>query len=175
MNREEKSGRVAVVKDKFKAAKMAIVTEYRGLTVSQMVELRREIYGAEGEYKVIKNTLVRHALKDGSYASLEPLLNGPNGWVFSYQDPVSLSKALVKFSEQNAMLKIKGGMLEGEFLEPSKVKDLAKMPSRPELQAQLLSLLQAPGTQLVRLIQEPGARMARLLEMVRKGKSEQQS
>ena len=145
MNREEKSGNVAVVKEKFKVAKMAILTEYRGLTVSQMAELRRNISGAEGEYKVIKNTLVRLALKDGSYASLEPLLKGPNGWVFSYQDIVSLSKALVKFSEQNEMLKIKGGILEGEFLEPAKVKELAKMPSRPELQAMLLSLIQARG------------------------------
>ena len=72
-------------------------------------------------------------------------------------------------------LKIKGGMLEGEFLEPAKVKELAKMPSRQELQAKLLALMQAPGTQLVRLIQEPGARVARLLETIRKTKSEQQS
>jgi len=140
-----------------------------------MAELRREISNAEGEYKVIKNTLVRLALNDGSYGSFEPFLKGPNGWVFSNRDPVNLSKALVKFSEAHEMLKIKGAVLEGEFLEPAKVKELAKMPSRPQLQAQLLSLLQAPGTQLVRLIQEPGARMARLLEIVRKTKSEQQS
>ncbi len=175
MNREQKTENVAVVRDKFNVANMAIVTEYRGLTVSQMAELRREVYSAEGEYKVIKNTLVRRALKDGSYGSFESLLKGPNGWVFAYQDPVNLSKALVKFSRAHEMLKIKGAVLEGEFLEPAKVMELAKLPSRPEIQAKLLSLLQAPATQLVRLIQEPGARMARLLEMVRKSKSEEQS
>ncbi len=173
MNREQKSENVAAVKGKFDAAKMAILTEYRGLTVGQMAELRREMYGADGEYKVIKNTLVRIAMKDGEFAVLEPLLKGPNGWVFSYQDPVSLSKALVKFSEHHGMLKIKGGVLEGEFLEPEKVKDLAKMPSREQLQAKLLALMQAPATQLVRLIQEPGARVVRLLDTVRKSKPEQ--
>ena len=175
MNQQQKAENIAAVKGKFDAAKMAIVTEYRGLTVGQMAELRREIYGAEGEYKVIKNTMVRLALKDGGYASLGSLLNGPNGWVFAYQDPITLSKVLVKFSEQYEMLKIKGGVLEGEFLEPEKVKSLATMPSRPELQAKLLALMQAPATQLVRLIQEPGARVARLLETIRKGKSEEQS
>jgi len=173
--RETNAGRVTEVQDKFKAANMAIVTEYRGLTVTQMVQLRREICAASGEYKVFKNTMVRLALKDGVFSSLENLLKGPNGWVFSYEDPVSLAKTLVKFSEQHQMLKIKGGILEGEFLEPAKVKDLAKMPSRQELQAKLLALMQAPGTQLVRLIQEPGARVVRLLETIRKTKSEQQS
>lgn len=153
---------------------MAIVTEFRGLTVSQMGQLRREVYEASGEYKVIKNTMARLALKDGVFSSLENLLKGPNGWVFSYEDPVNLSKALVKFSEQHEMLKIKGGVLEGEFLEAATVKELAKMPSRPELQAKLLALMQAPGTQLVRLIQEPGARVARLIETIRKKKSEQE-
>ena len=111
-------------------------------------------------------------MKEGEFSGLEPLLKGPNGWVFAYRDPVSLSKALVKFSEQYAMLKIKGGVLDGEYLGPEKVKDLAKLPSREGLQAQLLSLMQAPATHLVRLIQEPGARVARLLEMVRKSKPE---
>ena len=175
MNREQKAGQVTEVQDKFKAAKMAIVTEFRGLTVSQMVQLRREVYEASGEYKVIKNTMARLALKDGVFSSLENLLKGPNGWVFSYEDPVKLSKALVKFSEQHEMLKIKGGVLEGEFLEAATVKELAKMPSRPELQAKLLAVMLAPGTQLVRLIQEPAARVARLVENLRKTKSEPES
>ena len=175
MNREAKAGQISDVQDKLKTVKMAILTEYRGLTVGQMARLRREISDASGEYKVIKNTMARLALKDGGFSSLEHLLKGPNGWVFSHEDPVSLSKVVVKFSEQHEMLKIKGGVLEGEFLEPAKVKDLAKMPSRPELQAKLLALFQAPATQLVRVIQEPGASMARLLETVRKTKSEQQS
>ncbi len=168
----EKAETVTFVHEKFKTAKMAIVTEYRGLSVAQMTRLRRTIRDASGEYQVIKNTLVRRALKDTSYGSLDRLLNGPNGWVFAYDDPVVLSKALVKFADDNDKLAIKGGVFEGEFLDPAKVKVLAQMPNKPELQAKLLALIQAPASQLVRLIQEPGARVVRLLETLRKGKSE---
>ena len=151
---------------------MAIVTEYRGLTVGQMTRLRREIRQASGEYQVIKNTLVRRALKDTAYGDLERLLQGPNGWVFAYDDPVMLTKALVKFANDNDKLTIKGGVFEGQFMDSAKVKVLAQMPSKPEMQAKLLAMINAPATQLVRLIQEPGARVVRLLETLRKGKSE---
>src|SRR6266568_1374309 len=114
-----KAETVVAVHERLKAAKMAIVTEYRGLTVGQMTRLRREIRHASGEYQVIKNTLVRRALKGTAY------------------------------------------------------EDLERMPSKPELQAKLLAMIQAPATQLVRLMQEPGARVVRLLETLRKGKSEQ--
>lgn len=172
-SQEEKTQRVREVQEKFKAAKVAIVTEYRGLTVAQMTRLRREIRQASGEYQVIKNTMARRALKDTAYDSLDRLLEGPNGWVFGYEDPVTLSKTLVKFIEENEKLTIKGGLLEGEFMDQAKVKVLAKMPSRPELQAKLLALMQAPAVQLLRLIQEPGARMVRLLETLRKQKESQ--
>ena len=168
----EKAETVAAVHARLKSATMAIVTEYRGLSVAQITRLRREIRQASGEYQVIKNTLVRRALKDTAYGALERLLEGPNGWVFAYDDPVMLSKTLVKFGDDNEKLTIKGGVFEGEFLDPAKVKVLAQMPSKPELQAKLLALIQAPATQLVRLIQEPGARVVRLLENLRKGKSE---
>ena len=168
----QKAEKVATVHGMFKSAKMAIATEFRGLTVAQMTRLRREIRQASGEYQVIKNTLVRRALRETDYGSLDRLLEGPNGWVFGYEDPITLTKALVKFAEENDKLTIKGGMFEGEYMDPAKVKILAQMPSKPELQAQLLALMQAPATQLVRLIQEPGARIARLLEAMRKKKME---
>ncbi len=171
--REEKANKVAAVQEKFKAAKMAIVTEYRGLTVAQITRLRREIRQASGEYQVIKNTLVRRALKDTAYGSLDHLLQGPTGWVFGYEDPVALSKTLVKFVEENEKLAIKGGLFEGEFMDQAKVKVLAQMPSRPELQAKLLALMQAPVVQLLRLIQEPASRMVRLVEAIRKQKESQ--
>jgi large subunit ribosomal protein L10 len=169
----QKAETVAAVHERLKAAKMAIVTEYRGLSVAQMTRLRRDIRQASGEYQVIKNTLVRRALQDTAYGDLERLLEGPNGWVLAYEDPVVLSKTLIKFVEDsNEKLTIKGGVFEGEFMDPAKVKILAQMPSKPELQAKLLAMIQAPATQLARLIQEPGARVVRLLETLRKSKSE---
>ena len=168
----EKAETVAAVQKRLRAAKLAIVTEYRGLNVDQMTRLRREIRQASGEYQVIKNTLVKLALKGSPYADLERLLEGPNGWVFAYDDPVVLSKALLKFAGENDKLAIKGAVFEGQFMDPAKVKVLSQMPSKPELQAKLLATIQAPATQLLRLLQEPGARLVRLLETLRKGKAE---
>src|ERR1043166_4018097 len=109
----EKAETVAEVHARLKSATMAIVTEYRGLSVAQMTRLRREIRDASGEYQVIKNTLVRRALDGTAFGDLEKLLEGPNGWVFAYDDPVVLSKALVKFAGDHDKLAIKGGVFEG--------------------------------------------------------------
>src|SRR5919108_4650997 len=171
----EKAETVAAIHELFKSAKIAIITEYRGLSVAQITRLRREIRQAAGEYQVIKNTLVRRAFKGTAYDILERVLQGPNGWVFGYEDPVLLSKALVKFAEENEKLAIKGGVFEGELMDPAQVKALSQMPSRPELQAKLLALMQAPATQLVRLVQEPGARVVRLVETLRKSKTESET
>ena len=171
MNREIKAEHITQVRDKFHTATMAIVTEYQGLTVSQMVRLRREIAEASGEYRVIKNTLARLALKETAYDPLGDLLNGPNGWVLAYGDPIGLSKALVKFSVGHEKLKIKGGLLDGQFMDPTKVQDLARMPSKPELQAKLLALMNAPVVRLLRVMQEPGAMVVRLLDVLRKEKA----
>ena len=168
----EKAETVAAIHQRLKSAKMAIVTEYRGLTVAQMTRLRRQIRDATGEYQVIKNTLVLRALKGTAFGDLEKLLEGPNGWVFAYDDPVLLSKALIKFADDNDKLAIKGGVFEGRFMDTAGVKVLSQMPSKPELQAKLLATINAPATQLARLIQEPGARVVRLLESLRKSKSE---
>jgi large subunit ribosomal protein L10 len=169
----EKAATVAEVHEKLKAAKVAIVTEYRGLTVTQMTRLRQQMRQAAGEYHVIKNTLVKRALKDTAYGALDRLLDGPNGWVFGYEDPVAVSKTLIKFIEENEKLRIKGALFEGEFMDQAKVKVLSQMPSKPEMQARLLALMLAPATQLVRLMQEPAAMMARLLESIRKQKESQ--
>src|SRR6478672_7035865 len=118
----EKAETIGAVHERFMSAKMAIVTEYRGLSVAQMTRLRRSIRDASGEYQVIKNTLVRRALKDTAYGSLDRLLEGPNGWVFAYDDLVLRSKALIKFADDNDKLSIKGGVFEGQFMDSAGVK-----------------------------------------------------
>lgn len=149
---------------------MAVVTDYRGLSVSEMTQLRCDVRDAAGEYKIAKNNLVRLAIRDTAYQELEDFLTGPNGWVFAYDDPVGLSKALVRFADQNDALTIKGAVLDGALLEPAQVKGLATLPTLPELQAQLLSLMQAPASRLLQTIQEPGGQLVRLLEAFRKSK-----
>jgi large subunit ribosomal protein L10 len=96
------------------------------------------------------------------------MLEGPNGWVFAYDDPVLLSKTLVKFVDANEKMTIKAAIFEGELMDPARIKVLSQMPSKPELQATLLALLQAPATHLLRLMQEPGSRMVRLLDAAAK-------
>ncbi len=150
---------------------MAVVTDYRGLSVGEMTQLRCDVREAAGEYKVAKNNLVRLAVRDTAYQALEDFLTGPNGWVFAYDDPVNLSKALVKFAERNDALTIKGAVLEGTLLEPAQIKGLATLPSLPELQAQLLSLIQAPASRLLRTIQEPGSQLVRLLDALKENKA----
>jgi len=175
MATSEKTAAVAEIAEAFRGASAAVLTEYRGLTVAQMTKLRTQMRQVSGEYNVIKNTLVRRALKDTMYGELDRLLDGPNGWVFGYEDPVAVSKTLIKFIEENEKLKIKGALFEGEFMDQAKVKVLSQMPSKPELQATLLALMQAPATHLVRLMQEPAAMLVRLMDTVRKQKESQGS
>jgi len=171
INRQENVKAASDFREKVRAAKLAIVTDYRGLTVTEMTRLRREIRQASGEYRVIKNTLARLAVKDTPYERLGHLLEGPNGWVFGYDDPVGVSKVLIRFSEENEKLKIKVGLIEGELLDRARVKLLAQMPGRAELQARLLALIEAPVVRLLRVVQEPAARMVRLLDALAKQRS----
>ena len=121
---------------------------------------------------MIKNTLVRRALEDTAFGDLERLLEGPNGWVFAYDDPVVLSKTLVKFADDNEKFAIKGGVFEGEFMDPGAGQGLVADAEQARAAGQVARDDHAPATQLVRLIQEPGARMVRLIERTRPQKSQ---
>jgi len=172
VNRDEKTALIADINARLKSTSLAVVAEYRGLTVAQLNRLRRELKQVGGSYRVTKNTLTRRALKDTAFEKLEELLTGPTGLVTAEGDPVAVAKVLVKFAEQNDKLKITGGVLDGEALPASGVSALAKLPSKEILIAQLLGLLQAPASQLLRTIQEPGASLVRLLGAIEKSKQE---
>jgi large subunit ribosomal protein L10 len=170
VNRDEKTALVAQINERLRGASLAIMTEYRGLTVAQLNRLRRELKQVGGVYQVTKNTLTRRALKDTAFEKLEELLSGPTGLVTAAQDPVAVAKVLVRFAEQHDKLKITGGVLEGAMLPAKTVDALAKLPRREVLLAQLLGLINAPAAQLLRTIQEPGAQVARLLGALERSK-----
>jgi large subunit ribosomal protein L10 len=170
VKREEKTTVIADIHERLRGASLAVMTEYRGLTVAEMNRLRRELKQVGARYQVTKNTLTRRAIKDTAFAQLEDLLRGPTGLVTSTQDPVAVAKVLVRFAEQHDKLKITGGVLEGTVLPAKTVGELAKLPSREVLLAQLLGLLQAPASQLLRTIQEPGAMLVRLLGALERSK-----
>jgi large subunit ribosomal protein L10 len=170
VNRDQKTAVVTELAERFAAASLGVVTEYRGLTVGQLNKLRRELQAVGATYRVSKNTLTRRAIKETAFAKLDALLRGPTGVVTTGKDPVAVAKILVRFAEQHDKLKISGGVLDGEPLPAAGVDALAKLPSREVLLAQLLGLLQAPASQLLRTIQEPGASLVRLLGAIEKTK-----
>lgn len=175
MTSTEKAAFVAGLRERLKGSTLAVTTEYRGLTVAQMTELRRELRAVNARYQVSKNTLTRLALGETTFAKLEELLTGPIGIVTSNDDPVAAAKILVKYAERYDNLKITGGVLDGAVLPATELDALAKLPSREVLLAQFLGLLQAPASQLLRTIQEPAAQVVRLLGALERSKKEQES
>jgi large subunit ribosomal protein L10 len=171
VNREEKVQAVADLQARFIRANVALIASAKGLNVAKTEQLRRKLKNVGGEFKVAKNTLTRLAVQDTAFQKMEGLLNGPTGLVFGYDDPVAVAKVLVDFAKENDKVSIKAGVLEAKVLEAEAIDQLAKMPSKEVLIAQLLGLLQAPASQLLRTMQEPSARFVRLLDAVR-GRSE---
>ena len=136
----------------FGAVDTAILVDYRGLNVPAVTELRRQIRGAKGKYKVVKNTLARRASKDTKLAALEKHFEGTTAIAYTGEDAVALAKALTTFMKNAPTLKIKAAVVQGQEIQPAAVTDLATLPGRPELYSKLLFLLQAPMQQLVTVL-----------------------
>src|SRR3990172_6172935 len=155
MNKQQKGAEVEELAQRFKRASMALVSEYKGMTAAEATELRRRLRAVRGELRVAKNTLVRRAIKDTPFASLEEKLGGPVGVILSFEDPVAVAKTIVSFKDAGDKLKVRAGVLGGRPISIEDVRALATLPPKEVLMAQLLRLLQAPGSQLVRLLNEP--------------------
>lgn len=172
MPTQAKRESVAALKEQLGTATAAVLTEYRGLTVRQLSDLRRQLKTAAAEYKVVKNRLARLAVKDSPLDPVGPHLTGPTGLVLTAQDPVSVAKALQTFVRANPMLTIKLGFVDGKVLEPPELKALADLPSKETLRAQMVGALQGPMTQLVSLLTAPQRELVQVLEARSKGSTE---
>jgi large subunit ribosomal protein L10 len=166
MKKEEKGTMVAELAEDFGRASIALVTEYKGMKAGESDDMRRRIRAVRGEFRVTKNTLLRRAIKDTNFALLDGHLGGPVGLILSYADPVELAKTVSSFKDFGEKFKIRGGVLDGKPLTPAEINELANLPPREVIMAQLLGLLQAPATQLVRLLNEPGSMVARLVDAI---------
>jgi len=151
--RAEKVAVVNEVRDRLDASEGAVLTEYRGLTVAELAELRRELAAAGGDYKIYKNTLVRLAVADGPRAPIYDMLTGPTAIAFVQGDVSAVAKALRDFARTNPSLVVKGGMVGTGVLSASDIEVLADLPSRDGLLAQFAGALSAPMQQLAGLIQ----------------------
>jgi ribosomal protein L10 len=168
MRKEQKSAVVKQLVERFNRASIALVSEYKGMTVGDSTELRRRLRAVRGELRVAKNTLIRRAIKDTAFASLEGELGGPVGLVLSFADPVELAKTVTSFRELGDKFRLRGGVLDGKPLTAADVQTLASLPPREVVLAQLLALLQAPAGRLLRVVNEPGSALARVIDAIGK-------
>jgi len=136
----------------FTAADTAILVDFRGLDVPTVTELRRQIRGAKGQYRVVKNTLARRASKGTRLAALESYFEGTTAVAYTDDDAVALAKTLTTFMKNAPTLQIKAAMVQGRAIQPAAVTELASLPGKPELYSKLLFLLQAPMQQLVTVL-----------------------
>jgi large subunit ribosomal protein L10 len=171
MARPDKAAAVAELTEEFRSSNAAVLTEYRGLTVAQLKELRRSL-GADTSYAVVKNTLTKIAARDAGVAAFDDLLQGPSAIAFVKGDPVEAAKGLRDFAKAHPLLVIKGGVLEGKALSPDEIKKLADLESREVLLAKLAGAMQASLQNAVSLFAAPLAQTARVIEALRQ-KAEQ--
>ncbi|MBO9606680.1 MAG: 50S ribosomal protein L10 [Paenibacillaceae bacterium] len=142
--REEKQLLVSEVTAKMRESSCTIVTDYRGLNVKQVTELRKSLREAGIEFQVIKNTLARRATAEASLTELDQYLTGPTAIAFSKDDVVGPAKILSDFAKKNDKLSVKAGIVEGKVVDSAQISALASLPSREGLLSMLLSVLQAP-------------------------------
>jgi large subunit ribosomal protein L10 len=162
MARPDKAAAVAELTDSFRDSAAAVLTEYRGLTVSQLKELRRSLAG-NATYAVVKNTLTKIAAREAGVETLEPLLQGPSAVAFVTGDPVVVAKGLRDFAKVHPLLVVKGGVLDGRPLSADEVRKLADLESREVLLARLAGGLNAPAQKLASALAAPLSQFARLL------------
>ena len=151
--RPDKVAVVAEVSEKLTAAQAVVLTEYRGMSVSQLASLRRALRSSGTEYKVYTNTLVRRAADEAGMSALNEQLVGPTGVMFVSGDIATAAKALRDYSKANPLLIIKGGLLGTKLVSEKDVQALADLPSRDVLLAQLAGAFQAPMTKMAGLLQ----------------------
>ncbi len=169
MPNAEKSGAVAELTAHFENASAAVITEYRGLTVKQVTQLRRAL-GRETTYAVVKNTLTKRAAAQAGVPIDDALLTGPTAIAFVKGDPVEAAKGLRDFARTNPLLVIKGGVLDGKALSKAEVEQIADLESREVLLARLAGALKALPTRAAGLFQAPLSQLARLAKALEEKK-----
>src|SRR5690349_10203058 len=169
MARPDKVASVTEIADEFRGASASVVTEYRGLTVTQLTALRRAL-GPDVTYRIAKNTLVKRAAQDAGVDGLEALLTGPTAIAFVTGEPVDAAKALRDFAKDNKALVIKGGFMDGNALSVDEVNRIADLESREVLLAKLAGAMKGNLAKAAGLFNAPASQAARLFAALQEKK-----
>jgi large subunit ribosomal protein L10 len=170
----QKQERVIELKDQLSRTKLAMVSDFRGLTVKEMTTLRRRLQDAGGDYTVAKNTLVRRALQETEgMPAIDNYLGGPTALVLGFNDPVTPVKTILEyFKETKKELEIRGGIVEGRVVSTQQLQQIATLPSREEMVAKLMGSMQSPAQGVVITLSGVARNLVYVLESIRKQKEE---
>ncbi|MFP4475882.1 MAG: 50S ribosomal protein L10 [Desulfatibacillaceae bacterium] len=163
MKKEDKEKVVANLHERAKRARLAVITEFRGLNVDKMNLLRTSLREASVEYQVVKNTLLSRAAKGTDLELLKDEFSGPNALALAYDDPVEPARVLTKFAKDNDKFVIKSAMLAGKVMTRANLEALSKLPPRDVLQSQLLGTMQSVPGSFVRALADAPRRMLNVL------------
>jgi large subunit ribosomal protein L10 len=172
LNREEKAAIVEELIGKLADAKIAIVTDYRGLTVPEFQELRRELRKNDAEIRVAKNTLLRRAVKGTSFEPMEEFFKGTTAITVSNTEPVAPAKILTEFAKDHPMVELRAAVMGEKTLTPADLAVLAKLASREVLLARLLSVMQAVPTNFVQVLNGVPRKLVYMLQAVKEQKEQ---
>jgi large subunit ribosomal protein L10 len=168
---EDKKRIVEDLTDRFAKANLVILTDYKGLNVPAMSDLRRKLKQAGVDYKVVKNTMMVRASENTPIAVLQSQFQGPSAVAISYQDPVAPAKILTKFADDSKRLQIRAGVLNGKLIDVAGVRALAALPAREVLLAQLLSVMVGVPTSFVRVLSGVPRGLLNVLNAVKEQKA----
>ena len=171
MNRSGKAVIIEAVKARAEKASFAVITDFKGMTVEELTNLRVSLRKAGGEYLVVKNTLARIALTDGTHDAIKDKFHDNCGVAFGFDDPVAVAKALSDFAKQSKLFELRCASLDGKAMDAAQIDALAKLPGREQLLGQLLGTMNAVPTNFVSLF----ANMVRGLLYALKGIEEQKA
>ena len=166
-----KNEKIEYYKKQFENAKVAVVTDYRGLSVEEITELRRGLQKEQADLTVTKNTLFKVASKGSNFEAIEELMQGPTAIAFGYGDEVAAAKILAKFIKENKKGEILGAVLDGKVLSKEEATKLASMPSKEELYAKILGSVNSPASGVVYSINGVMSALVRAIDAVRQQKS----
>ena len=166
-----KNTKVEEIKEIISKAKVAIVSDYRGLSVAEITNLRRRLQKEDGDYTIVKNTLAKIAIKDTQFEGLEEFLKGPSGIAFGFGDEVAPAKVILKYlKEAKKTNEVKGGVLDGKIISANDVKAISNLPSKPELIAKIMGSLSSPAQGLTNTVNGVARALVYAMEEVRKQK-----